>query len=176
MTVRPAALLVVVAAMGTSGTVNAAPTEEAWAVGGQIGFQAPPEVNLPVIPYGVHVRRVLVSHASVGISYEHLHYDLHYDQCLRSDCPDTVDALRAFGELHLRPAAWFDPWVRVGVGPDVRRGSNWYDATKPAGTRVRFGFDALLGLDLHVPHFAIGPHVRHGLLGLGFGVHAEARF
>ncbi len=154
----------------------AAPTEEAWAIGAQVGFQVPPDVNLPAIPYGFHVRRVLVPHASVGVSYEHHAYDVHYDKCRSSDCPDTVDALRAFGELHLRPAAWFDPWVRVGVGPDVRRGSKWYDTTKPSGTRVRFGLDALLGLDLHVPHFAIGPHVRHGMLGLGFGVHAEARF
>lgn len=162
--------------LGFATAARAAPVEEDWAVGAQVGYHATPLSKDPALAYGVHARRVIFPRVSVGVSYDHLDTTVHYEHCMGDDCPKTVEALRAFGELHLLPASWFDPWVRLGVGADIRRGTNWYSTKLPNETRAKFGVDALLGLDLHVPHFAVGPDVRYGVLGFGLGLHAEARF
>lgn len=173
---RVLAVAATLAAVAVPAVAHATPTEEDWAVGVQVGVHATPLSKDLSMAYGGHVRRVILPRVSVGVSFAHLDTGSHYEHCKGDDCPKSVEALRAFGELHLLPASWFDPWVRLGVGADVRRGSNWYDATKPSETRAKFGVDALLGLDLHVPHVSVGPDVRYGVLGFGVGLHAEARF
>ena len=147
--------------------------QEDWAVGIHASVSNGRHTAL-----GFHARRVVVSRLSLGASFDHMDTKQHYEHC-GTDCPKAVDATRVFAEFHPLPTSYFDPWIRLGLGFDVRYGSNWpaYSSTSyPRETRASFAKDAAVGISLHVPHVSIGPHVRVGSLGLLAGIHAELRF